>query len=288
MIIGIISYLPDNEQIRQQRLKYHRKQLEQLLKLDCEINIVAQNYRYEDFLENENIKYFIFRKGIGVSKARNILLRNFYRSNEDWMYMCDDDAYYYPYYDIDIFFDELKTTPQKFIQLDLIRGKFASKLPFKKVIYEEPDNKYNYCFFDENSIGTTALCIIKNFRKYYNKEFYYNEMDFTKGEGYEDKDFCCLLKLNRIKTHVLQTFIMNTYNYTDNSTLFNSYEDRMKFHQNNNSNIFKKYQNTDLFIGTTLNKVYRNYKVLIPRIKQLVIEPNLIPEGERKPRTTLF
>ena len=70
MIIGIISYLPDNEQIRQQRLKYHRKQLEQLLKLDCEINIVAQNYRYEDFLVNVNIQMNI----ICTLKIKNFLL----------------------------------------------------------------------------------------------------------------------------------------------------------------------------------------------------------------------
>ena len=59
MIVGIISYLPDNEHTRQKRITAHRKQLDLLLKLGCNIYIVAQNYKNKDeFVYNPNIYYF--------------------------------------------------------------------------------------------------------------------------------------------------------------------------------------------------------------------------------------
>lgn len=278
MIIGIISYLPDNEQTRQKRITAHKKQLDLLLQLGCNIYIVAQNYKKQDFIINPNIWYFPFEKGIGPSQARNILLKYFYNTNEDWMLMCDDDAYYYNYYDIDVFFDELKTNPEKFKQLDFIRGKFASKIPFKKTIYGEQLNRKYYLFRDENSVGSIAMCILKNFNKYYNKQFYLEDSDVCKGEGYEDRNFCCDLKLNDIKTHVLQTFIMTTYNYTDNSTLFSTYEDRMKVHNSNSDNSFDKYKDTDFYLNGKMNPKYRCSQVVIQRPKEMIISGNLIPD----------
>ena len=136
MIIGIISYLPMDKNVRQKRLEAHHKQLQLLSQLNCKMFIVAQNYTDEDYCKNNNIKYFKFDKGIGPSKARNILLDYFYNSDEDWMLMCDDDRYFYDYYDIFTFFNELQTNPYKFMQLDYIRSHMATKLPFKKSIYD--------------------------------------------------------------------------------------------------------------------------------------------------------
>lgn len=279
MIVGIISYLPDNEHTRQKRITAHRKQLDLLLKLGCNIYIVAQNYKNKDeFVYNPNIYYFNYEQGIGPSQARNVLLQYFYNSNEDWMLMCDDDAYYYNYYDIDVFFEELKTNPNKFNKLDLIRGKFASKIPFKKTIYGEPLNRKYYLFKDENSVGSIAMCILKNFKKYYNKEFYLQDSNVSEGQGYEDRNFCCDLKLNGIKTHVLQTFIMTTYNYTDNSTLFNTYEDRMKVHESNSNNSLNRYKDTDFYVNGKMNPKYRCEQIVIPRLKEMIIADNLIPD----------
>lgn len=271
MIIGILSYLPDNEDVRRQRIKYHRKQIEQFLHLGCPIYIVAQNYKEEDYYINSNVFYFKFEKGIGMAGARNVLLSFFFNSDEDWMMLCDDDAYYYDYYNIDVFFDELKSNPNKFNQLDLIRGKFASKVPFKKVLDENPDVMDNYVFIDEGSIGSLALCIIKNWKKYYNKEFYFGNENPKKGEGYEDRNFCCRIKLGGIKTHVLQTFIMTTYNYTDNSTLFSTYEDRMKLHKMNVQSSLNAFKDTDFYVDGKMNTKYKSKPIYIPRIKRLVL-----------------
>ena len=286
MIIGIISYLPMDKNVRQKRLEAHHKQLQLLSQLNCKMFIVAQNYTDEDYCKNNNIKYFKFDKGIGPSKARNILLDYFYNSDEDWMLMCDDDRYFYDYYDIFTFFNELQTNPYKFMQLDYIRSHMATKLPFKKSIYEQPLNLTHYVFEDRQTINDTGLAIIKNFKKYCNKEIYYEDIKAENGEGYEDKDFCCKLKLNNISTHILNTFISGSYNYDDNSTLFIDMQHRLNLHLDNNKHILDKYKDTNLFINGRLNKKYKNNPVIIAREHPITISDNLIPKYENK--NTLF
>ena len=246
MVIGIISYLPDNPELRSNRLDKHKRQLELFKTLNVPIFIVAQNYKQEELTNIPNINYYVTEKGIGPANARNILLQTFYNSQEDYMMLCDDDIVFYEYYGIRDFFNELITNPNKFIDdLDYIRGVMASKVPFKQTVYDQRLNLTHYVFEDRDTIGTTALAIVKNFKKYYNKEIYYEDLNVSEGNGYEDKDFCCKLKINNIKTHVLDTFILKAFNYTDNSTLFNTYEDRMNVHNDNNSKIYEKYK--DLF-----------------------------------------
>lgn len=286
MIIGIISYLPNDVVLRSKRLDKHRKQLELFKTLNVPIYIVAQNYKQEELSKIPGINYYCIDRGIGPANARNIMLQTFYNSNEDFMMLCDDDMVFYDYYGIRDFFNELITNPNKFINdLDYIRGVMASKVPFKQTVYTQRLNLTHYVFEDRDTIGTTALAIVKNFKKYYNKEIYYEDLNVSEGNGYEDKDFCCKLKINNIKTHVLDTFILKAFNYTDNSTLFNTYEDRMNVHSNNNSKIYEKYK--DLFDNNILKKCYKSPKVAIKRCNDIVIPNNLIPD-KLKLKKSLF
>ena len=117
-----ISYLPNDENLRLKRLQAHHKQIELLNKLNCSIYILAQNYKKEELLNNNNIHYILFDNDIGPSNSRNELLKRFYKSSEDWMLLCDDDRYFYDYYNIYDFFSELNITSSKFLQLDYIRS----------------------------------------------------------------------------------------------------------------------------------------------------------------------
>ena len=286
MVIGIISYLPDNPELRSNRLDKHKRQLELFKTLNVPIFIVAQNYKQEELSNIPNINYYVTEKGIGPANARNILLQTFYNSQEDYMMLCDDDIVFYEYYGIRDFFNELITNPNKFINdLDYIRGVMASKVPFKQTVYDQRLNLTHYVFEDRDTIGTTALAIVKNFKKYYNKEIYYEDLNVSEGNGYEDKDFCCKLKINNIKTHVLDTFILKAFNYTDNSTLFNTYEDRMNVHNDNNSKIYEKYK--DLFDNNILKKCYKSQKLAIKTCNDIVIPDNVIPD-KLKLKKSLF
>lgn len=278
--IGIISYLPNDEKVRQDRIKAHHKQLALMYKLNCPIYILSQSYQDSDFVENDVIHYIKHEKGIGPANARNELLRQFYNSEDDWMLLCDDDRYFYDYYDIFTFFNEIINNSKKFIDLDYIRTHSANKLPFKKLIYENPLNLTNYVFEDTQTIGDTGIALVRNFKKYYSKELYYNDLKAENGEGYEDKDFCCILKLNGIKTHILTTFISSSYNYTESSTIFKSYDYRMSVHSSNNELVVERYKNTDLFVNGKLNKKYKDNPILVPRKCPMVIPDNLKPKYE--------
>ena len=97
MIFGITSYLPEDEHLRCKRLKGHRKQLEFFREVlpDVPIYVVAQNYKDTDYTIDDKIHYLVFESGIGPANARNELLKLFYNSNEDFMYMLDDDIVFY-------------------------------------------------------------------------------------------------------------------------------------------------------------------------------------------------
>lgn len=275
MFIGIISYLPDDITIRQKRLQAHKKQIDNLQKFNLPIYVVAQNYKQNEYIKGVN--YIYMGAKLGPSGARNLLLKQFYATNQDFMWMLDDDIYPYNYYDLDLFINEINTNVDKFKELDYIRPVFAFQVPFKKQIYSDYRNARFYVFTDKNSINTTCCGILRNLNKYYNKCVFYDDLDMIHGGGYEDKDFCFKLKQNNIKTHVLDTFICGSYNYTDNSTLFDSFEQRSKVHDSNNSYIFDKYKDM-VDSKNILLPVYRNHEVLVKRLKPLVLDSNLIPK----------
>lgn len=279
MIIGIISYLPKDYSIRQKRLEAHRKQLRKLKQYNLPIYIVAQNYTQQEL--DRQVNYIYIGNPLGPGGARNLLLDQFYNSDEDFMMLMDDDVYLYNYYDLPIFINEINTNPSKFRDLDYIRPIFAFQVPFKKTVYADVRNRNNYIFKDMNTINTTALSIIRNLRKYYNKRVFYTDMNTTNGEGYEDKDFCYQLKINGIKTHVLTTLICGSYNLSDNSSLFDSFEQRMSVHNKNNEVIKNKYANMTDKRGILL-KQYRNYDVVVPRTRKLIISESLQPEDVNK------
>ena len=105
VLIGIISYLPNNE-LRQQRLTASRLQIEWLNKLlpNEKIISVCQNYKADELPWHETIQ---FADGIGAGKARNIILTEFYNSDYDWLFLCDDDTIAYDYYHYDNFMREI-------------------------------------------------------------------------------------------------------------------------------------------------------------------------------------
>ena len=103
-MIGIISYLPNDKKLRDVRKKNHLKQLQWLVNLfpNETINIVAQGYQDSDLFPYKTINYIRFAEGIGSTESRNILLRQFYKDNDDeYLFLLDDDVLSYPYYDAD-------------------------------------------------------------------------------------------------------------------------------------------------------------------------------------------
>ena len=95
-VIGIISYLPDNEEIRQ-----HRFNLVINLVLKCQslfklpIMIIAQNWPpelFKDAEENGELIIYRYDHGLTIVGARKELRKKFLESNYDYLIMLDDDC----------------------------------------------------------------------------------------------------------------------------------------------------------------------------------------------------
>jgi len=94
-IIGIISYLPDNEKVRNNRFKKLCNLIEQcnLIFVNLPIMIIAQNWKDNEVekLYKPNITCLRFDK-LGIVGARNKLREKFLESKYNYLIMLDDDV----------------------------------------------------------------------------------------------------------------------------------------------------------------------------------------------------
>lgn len=91
-LIGIISYLPENQSIRAQRFLNLLKLLKDCFKFNLPIMIIAQNWTVKE-LEILHDKCIIktYPK-LGIVGARNELRKQFIESEFDYLIMLDDDC----------------------------------------------------------------------------------------------------------------------------------------------------------------------------------------------------
>jgi len=136
------------------------------------ITILAQEWLETD-LPKFNISNKIniihgMRARVGIN--RNIMLKMFYETNEDYAFFMDDDA-----------LGLISNTDMSFWEyLDKYVFPFADKwdsLNFKKAMYKNKVIKNNECFsiWTPTSELCTTMLLIKNFKKKFNLEFYFDE-----------------------------------------------------------------------------------------------------------------
>ena len=89
-VIGIISYLPDDEmkrKIREEKISYLIRTCDELF--DLPIIIVAQNWK--DF-NVDCCQLYSYDKPLGIVEARRKLRKIFLESGYDYLIMLDDDC----------------------------------------------------------------------------------------------------------------------------------------------------------------------------------------------------
>ena len=195
---GIISWFPDDQKHREQRLERLNKTFKHLIDLfgnDIEFLIIAQNW--QDYKVPEFIKYATIHKfdKLGILGARKMLRTKFLESKYDYLIMCDDDI---------ILEEKVKDASKKYL--------------------EELDKHPNGFSFIRYGWSLT-FCAIS--RYIYNQEEMV-DVDPEKNEGYEDVVFPRLLYYkypkSEFKTNHLLNFLQNTGEYQKNhkSTWMNS------------------------------------------------------------------
>lgn len=86
----IIHYLPNQPEERRLRREAHYQQVAYWLDKGFKLVIVATNLNSDDFINSDDIRYIVTPK-LGIANSRNILLREFYASDQDFGVFLDDD-----------------------------------------------------------------------------------------------------------------------------------------------------------------------------------------------------
>ena len=181
---GIISWFPDKDPERSQRLKRLDKTFKHLTNLfgkDIEFLIIAQNwkdYQVPDFIEHTVIHKF---DKLGILGARKMLREKFLELDYDYLIMCDDDIVLKPL---------IENAPKKYF----------------KELDKHPEG------FSFLSYGwSLTFCAVSKW--IYSREEMV-DIDPEKNEGYEDTTFPNLLHYkypdHEFKTNYLFKFLQNT------------------------------------------------------------------------------
>lgn len=228
LMIGAISYLPDDKRVRQVRWKTTFKCIHNLLKVaewvDKPLNIVTTNWTQE---EKNKIFEIAGKTGVlfkdvrmehrGAAVSRNILLHRLYESDNDYLLICDDDAHIYPYYDLKEFFKDLNSTPKEYLEKGLfhICAHLANSAPFKEQNLKEPRFTDYWIFKAGGDHAGRCPQIFANFKKsigkeVYQREYLYNELHLGGEDGCFDLD----LMKEGVMAYTLTSFIAGTTEIT--------------------------------------------------------------------------
>ena len=290
--IGVISYLPDNSK-RTKRLQASRTQIEWLHKLfnHEKIIVIAQNYNKDDYLDDPLVEYIKYDKGIGAGNARNVILKNFYNSDYDWLFICDDDTILDNKYSYQDFVYDVVNNPDKFDGIDAISAIEPEYTAYKKNNFEDKANLTHYKFTPRELNCGSATSFMRNIKKLYGKEVYYSNILANKQEGLEDVEFLLNWVLNGLTWYKMNTLIRKSLAFNQ-STIW---EDDRDERNNTLSKCldkvcerFSKYGIHRKINGNVnwadFNSLYNNTLpvLYIEREKPIEFEDNVIPKNKNK------
>ena len=287
-MIGIISYLPDNE-LRSQRLEASRVQIEWLNKLlpNTRKLSICQRYNKDELPPPD---YQLYTEGIGAANARNIILKEFYQTDYDWLFLCDDDTIAYQYYHYEDFIHDIVNNPDKFNGIDAVSAVEPEYHPYKKLNYQDRANLTYYKFEPRELNSGSATSIIRNVNKYYDTEVYYPDIDATTGEGREDMEFLFDWLKHGFTWYTMDTWIRKSLMFDKSSLFGKDTKSRDKLLMTCLDNICKRYAQDGLqrlsngkITWSAFNDKYnKSKKVLyIKREKPIEFEDNVKPKEKQ-------
>lgn len=155
-VIGIISYLPDSPTLRSYRKEKLLQLLAQCNKLfNLPIIIIAQNWRPDDYLKNDNYIIYYYNK-LGIVGARKKLREKFIHSSYDYLIMLDDDCSISGSpCAIDQYLKEIDEHPDMYgvFNGNLLKLFAISKKIFKRIQYMDYTPEKNEAFEDALFVG---------------------------------------------------------------------------------------------------------------------------------------
>lgn len=295
VVIGIISYLPDDLKVREKRLSAHVKQLKGFNELFPNVDVldVCQQYNpsevelCEAVANNGTRSYTAQQYGkLGACGARNVILKQFYNSDLDFCMITDDDTLLFPYYDVERFFDDLCHYESK-SDIGLIRPLIPTMTPFKKQNYQERTTvRSHWILRSSMGIAPFGVFILSNLKKYFGQEVYFDEsINPNNCDGYDDYDFVLSLREKRIPSHTCKQLVVRPL-VLDTSVAFNGEDLRRKNHAANicatydrHPSLGVNYKVVDGKVKSDVSKLNVWNPVYVPRSVPYDIPENLKPKS---------
>lgn len=293
-VIGVISYFPDDPSVRIKRKQAHEKQMRWLNDMWPSVDVVqiSQNYTRDEEKEAEialgnGIRRFTQITGpkLGMSGARNRVLDAFYSSDYEYLALMDDDVTVFPYYDAHRFLHDL-CLYQHPEEVGMVRPLVPSMVPFKKSNWNARKEVRSFWILRSSmSINPSGVNILGNFRKRFGKSVYFREdMDPSKGEGYEDYDFVLRLRELKIPCHLCQQLVSNPV-ASDFSVALPG-DARQSMHVKNLTSTYDAHPSLRISYSTQSGKLKSDVsklstwpKLYVPRSRPYEIQGRLVPKN---------
>ena len=212
--VYIISYLPDDPDLRASRLEKHRVQLAYWMP-KAQVIVYAQNYKDKsDF--TDGVTYLINEGALKrPGPARNECLKHFYGSFDDFTVIMDDDIVLYSgekYMDSDDLLDKLrKIDISEFNRIDIFEPLNPTQSPFTKMYQDEASIFAESFWFKAKAAISGQSVFIKNLSKHKpDKVVYYQDLhdengniimgeDVLFGLDAIKKGLCCFTLMNAVR-----------------------------------------------------------------------------------------
>ena len=289
-MIGIISYLPNDEKIRSKRLLKCKELINFINRMlpGEPIHIVAQNYTENDFryFGNDDLLFLKYGGGIGCANAGNVILEKFYNSSDDVLLLSDDDIKNYDYYEIKELWTKLYYGE---IDSDFTVGLDSALSPFKEMNIKE-DVENTFTFRPITKICAPNIYFMKNLKKKYGKEIYYSQK-LIDSDCAEDLGFICELLQENFKMFCCINWIKcgalgNHYSVLNDT---NNVKELTTWHSNlvKNLNLYIE-QKYGVDVSTLFKNKIKYGKFKIKRLVKYELSENDIPEKMKVNNLPLF
>lgn len=222
----IISFIPRDEN-ETKRIEAHEKQIDFFLSHGLLVDVVAILPSDAHIIKKEGVTHKIVNEKTLPGSARNIHLRDFYESDEDFTILADNDSFFrvdgkYAPSGLHVL-DALKQND--FEGIDLFVPVDGAMTPYT-VLLEHPDARDNFVFSRTNFFRGCVM-FVRNIKKHYDKEIYFSsefEVDGNVIPG-EDTAFGFKFLENGLGAYRCDTLILKEY-MRDASSWVNNLEQR--------------------------------------------------------------
>lgn len=270
----IISWF-GNSEIREKRKNYHTRQIDWAVENGLEVYVFAQGYGESDYdprvvyLPNDSAQILL------PADARNHCLRHFYNSDANFAVVADNDSNLHSgpqHCDSKDFVSLFNRLPlSDLTEVDFFFPLNPGKKGFNSTYNEHPEKFKQNFVFTRNTDSKGSFAVLKNLKKFYNTEIFYDEVSYKSSDGkiitHEDVDFGVQMLVAGFSCYELTNTVLLEFASNNNSTWSVERSEETSFGK---QILRKKFGLTSNSAGhTQYSAVYKNNprpnKLLIPK-----------------------